>query len=141
MKKEIFIFKLFVNALMKDGKHVRAAETFASALRIIKQKKNKDPYIFTLRAIENVKPMFELKSRKVAAARYKIPYLLKPGRDYIYAARFILKNAKLRPEGTREVRLANELIDAYLCRGKSFRQKKTLYDDVVANRPYLKFMK
>lgn len=140
MKKSDFIFKLFVNALMKDGKHVRADETFATALKIIKRRYKLDPYMVALRAIEFVKPLFELKARKVAAARYRIPYLLKPGRDYIFSARFILKNAQKRSEPTREQRLARELIDAARSKGGAMKQKKNLYDEVVSNRPYVKYM-
>lgn len=141
MIKKIFIFKLFINALMKEGKQCRAEDIFLTALSIIKKKKRINPYFVANRAIENVKPLFELKVTKIAAARYRIPYLLKPGRDYIFSARFILKNAKKRSEKTSALRLANELIDAAKRKGASIKQKRALYKEVVINRAFLRFRK
>lgn len=93
-------------------------------------------------ALENVKPAFELRPKKVAGAKYNLPYLLSEERAESYAIRTLIKNAKQRG-GTESLpeRIAQEVVEAYNFKGNTYKQIVALNEEVSKSRPFLKYLR
>jgi small subunit ribosomal protein S7 len=102
----------FINHLMKDGKKSIAEGSFYGALEIIKKNGSKDALEVFKRAIDNVRPAVEVKSRRVGGATYQIPVEVRPARGLALAMRWIVEYARKRGEKGIMQRLAGEIADA-----------------------------
>lgn len=102
----------FINQLMEDGKKSIAERNLYGALEIIKTRGKVDPVEVFKRAIENVRPAVEVKSRRVGGATYQIPVEVRPSRSLALAMRWIVEFARKRSEKSMILRLAGELMDA-----------------------------
>jgi len=128
----------FINSLMLDGKKNVAARIFYDALELIEKKSEDDVKgidIFN-EAIENVKPVMEVKSRRVGGATYQVPVEVRPVRQQALALRWIVNFTKKRSERTMKERLANELLDAANSRGASYKKKEDTYKMAEANKAF-----
>lgn len=132
------IITKFVNQLMLDGKKSVAEKVVYGALSKIDEKiegdeKNID--IFN-KAIENVKPLLEVKSRRVGGATYQVPVEVRPVRQQSLAIRWLVSMARKRNERTMVDRIANELFDAANERGASFKKKEDIHKMAEANKAF-----
>ncbi len=127
----------FINKLMWDGKKSVAQDIFYSALKLIeeKDKESKGIDVFN-EAIENVKPLLEVKSRRVGGATYQVPVEVRPVRQQSLAIRWIVDAARNRNERTMAERLANELLDAANKRGTAYKKKEDTYKMAEANKAF-----
>lgn len=102
----------FINHLMKDGKKSIAEKSLYGALDIIRQRGNRDPIEVFKKAVENVRPTVEVKSRRVGGATYQIPVEVRPSRSLALAMRWIVEFSRKRSEKGMVQRLAAEIADA-----------------------------
>ncbi len=106
------LFAQFINHLMRDGKKSVAEGAFYGALDIIREKLNTDPMDVFKRAIENIRPAVEVKSRRVGGATYQVPIEVRPQRASTLAMRWLVDFARKRGEKGIRDRLAGEIMDA-----------------------------
>ncbi len=127
----------FINSLMFDGKKSVATEIMYGALNFIDSKggEKKGIEIFN-DAIDNVKPLMEVKSRRVGGATYQVPIEVRPARQQALAIRWIISFARKRSERTMIERLAYELMDAANSKGSSFKKKEDTYKMAEANKAF-----
>ena len=123
----------FINKLMWDGKKSTAEKIMYSALDIIAARGEKTGIEVFNTAIDNIKPVIEVKSRRVGGATYQVPVEVRPVRQLSLAIRWLTDAARKRNERTMAERLANELFDAANDKGSSFKRKEDTYRMAEAN--------
>ena len=101
-----------VNHIMKDGKKGTAQKIIYNAFDIVKEKTGEDPMVVFNKAMDNIKPGLEVKSRRVGGATYQVPVEVKPERAQALAFRWLAQYARLRGGHSMAENLANEIIDA-----------------------------
>ena len=126
----------FVNALMRDGKKGVAEGILYGALDVIEEKTGKPALEVFKRAVNNVKPMLEVKSRRVGGATYQVPVEVRPVRRQALAIRWIIQFARKRSEHTMQEKLARELIDAARKEGSSIKKREDTHKMAEANRAF-----
>ena len=127
----------FINSLMFDGKKSVATEIMYGALNFINNKGGEKKGIEVFNdAIDNVKPLMEVKSRRVGGATYQVPIEVRPARQQALAIRWIISFARKRSERTMIERLAYELMDAANSKGSSFKKKEDTYKMAEANKAF-----
>ena len=126
----------FVNVLMLDGKKSTAQRILYSALDSIRERTSDDPIKVFKRAIENVKPAVEVKSRRVGGSTYQVPVEVRPSRRLALSLRWIIQNAQGRGEKTMRQRLANELMEAAEHRGGAIKKKDDTHRMAEANKAF-----
>jgi len=125
-----------VNKIMVEGKKSVAESIVYGALDIIKNKKNDDPLKILHKAIDNVKPNLEVKSRRVGGATYQVPIEVRPDRKLSLALRWIIENARKKKEKTMMANLASELMDAYEEKGDSIKKRDDTHKMAEANKAF-----
>lgn len=126
----------FINKIMWDGKKSTAEKIMYSALDIIASRGEKTGIEVFDAAIENIKPVIEVKSRRVGGATYQVPVEVRPVRQLSLAIRWLTDAARKRNERTMAERLANELLDAANDKGTSFKKKEDTYRMAEANKAF-----
>jgi len=126
----------FVNVLMKDGKKSTAQRILYAALDTIQERTGDDPMKVFKRAVENVKPAVEVKSRRVGGSTYQVPVEVRPSRRLALSMRWLIQIAKGRGEKTMRQRLANELLDAAENRGGAMKKKDDTHRMAEANKAF-----
>lgn len=126
----------FINSLMYDGKRSVAESTLYKSLDIIEQKLTQEPLNVFRQAINNVKPLLELRPRRVGGTTYQVPLDVRSDRRTALALRWIINNARERGEKSMPERLANELIEASNNEGASIKQKSDMHRMAEANRAF-----
>ena len=126
----------FINCMMRDGKKSVAERIFYQALDIIGQKTGKNPLEVFENAVENVKPVMEVKSRRVGGATYQVPVEVRPERRISLAVKWLIQSARARSEKGMVNKLANELLDAYNNRGGAIKKKEDTHRMAEANRAF-----
>lgn len=127
----------FVNSLMVNGKKSLSQKILYSALENLKSKvANEEPLTVFKKAIENVKPALEVRSRRVGGATYQVPVDVRPSRRSALAMRWIIQYARERNEKNMAQRLSNELIDAFNNRGNSIKKKDDVHRMAEANKAF-----
>ena len=127
----------FINNLMKDGKKNVARKIFYSALERLKEKSGgEDPLKIFEKAIENVKPLLETRTRRVGGANYQVPVEVRPERQVSLAIKWIINAARARHEKTMIERLANELWDAYNEKGAAIKKRDDTHRMAESNRVF-----
>ncbi len=133
----------FINMLMKDGKKSISERIFYNALDIIGKKLRDSDNIGTMevfkKAVENVKPIIEVRSRRIGGATYQVPIEVRPSRRLTLAYRWIIGYARKRAEKTMEERLANELLAAYRKEGSSIKKREDTHRMAKANQAFAHF--
>ena len=126
----------FINAVMLGGKKSTAQKVMYSALERIESKSGEKGIEVFNKAMENVKPVMEVKSRRVGGATYQVPIEVRPVRQQSLGIRWIVDAARKRNERTMMERLSNELMDAATDKGAAFKKKEDTYKMAEANKAF-----
>ena len=129
----------FMNMIMNDGKKSVAERIIYGALECISEKETKDDaksIELLEQALENVKPMVEVKSRRVGGATYQVPVEVRPARRQTLAMRWLIEAARKRTEKSMAFRLANELMEAADNRGTAIKKKEDTHRMAEANKAF-----
>ncbi|MGW0037675.1 30S ribosomal protein S7 [Gordonia sp. NPDC003376] len=125
-----------INKILLDGKKSTAERIVYQALEQAREKTGTDPVVTLKRALDNVKPTLEVKSRRVGGATYQVPVEVKPGRANTLALRWLVTFSRQRREKTMVERLANELLDASNGLGASVKRREDTHKMAEANRAF-----
>ena len=126
----------FVNSLLKKGKKSVAESILYGAFDIIEKKLKEQPVELFEKAVNNVKPVIEVKSRRVGGSTYQVPTEVVPSRRTALAIRWLISNAQERTEKTMREKLAGELIDAANNRGGAIKKKEAVHKMAEANKAF-----
>ena len=129
----------FMNVIMEGGKKEVAERIIDGALEQMEKKVGKDPMELFNAAINNVKPMVEVKSRRVGGANYQVPVEVRPVRRLALSMRWIKEAARKRGEKSMAARLANELLEATEGRGGAMKKRDEVHRMAEANRAFSHF--
>ena len=129
----------FMNVIMEGGKKAVAERIIYGALETMEKKSGKDPLeLFTI-AINNVKPMVEVKSRRVGGANYQVPVEVRPARRAALAMRWLREFARKRSEKSMDQRLAAEMLEAAENRGGAVKKRDEVHRMAEANKAFAHF--
>jgi len=126
----------FVTIIMESGRKSTAENICYGAFDIIKEKTGNDPLKVFKAALENVKPLLEVKPRRVGGATYQVPVEIRPQRRMALAFRWIINYSRGRGEKTMRERLAGELLDAFNNTGSSIKKKEDTHKMADANKAF-----
>lgn len=127
----------FINCLMLDGKKSVAEKIFYTAMDLVSEKiEGVEPLEIFIKAVENVKPSLEVKSRRVGGANYQVPIEVKTERRQALSFRWLINNSRNRNERTMAKRLAGELADAYNNTGGAVKKKEDTHKMAEANKAF-----
>ena len=126
----------FVNKVLRQGKRSLAERVVYDALTLIEERTGAEPIATLKRAIENVKPALEVRSRRVGGATYQVPVEVSPRRSNTLAIRWLVGYARQRRERSMADRLANELLDASNGIGASVKRRDDLHKMAEANKAF-----
>jgi small subunit ribosomal protein S7 len=126
----------FVNSMMWDGKKQVAQGIFYDAMEKVRERSADDPLKVFKKAVENAKPMLEVKTRRVGGANYQVPIEVPQNRRTSLALRWIIGNARTRPEKGMADKLANELNDAANLRGGAIKKRDDVHRMAEANKAF-----
>ena len=127
----------FINSLMRDGKKSIARSILYKAMARIEEKEGEFPPLEVVKAaVEKIKPVVEVKSRRVGGSTYQVPVEVKPERRQALGVRWIIQSAASRGGRSMEERLTNELLDAFQGRGGAFRKREEVQRMAEANRAF-----
>jgi small subunit ribosomal protein S7 len=126
----------FINSMMERGKKSTAEHILYGALDIVGARAKEDPLGIFKRALENVKPVVEVRSRRVGGATYQVPSEVRPNRRVSLGMRWIVQNARARGEKSMAERLAAELLDAANGRGGAIKKKEDTHRMAEANKAF-----
>jgi small subunit ribosomal protein S7 len=125
-----------VNKILQSGKRSTAEKIVYDALAVVEQKTGAEPTATLKRAIENVRPQLEVKSRRVGGATYQVPVEVKPRRANTLAIRWLVSFSRQRREKTMAERLANELLDAGNGIGASVKRREDVHKMAESNKAF-----
>ena len=126
----------FMNVIMESGKKAVAERIIYGALDQVEKKAQRDPLEVFLTALNNVKPMVEVKSRRVGGANYQVPVEVRPVRRMALAMRWLKESARKRSEKSMAQRLANELLEASEGRGGAMKKREEVHRMAEANKAF-----
>ena len=126
----------FMNNVMRRGKKSLAEQVFYGALDLIEQRSKQDPLEVFHKALDNVRPIIEVKSRRVGGATYQVPVEVRNERRDALAMRWIINYSKQRSEKTMIQKLAGELLDASQGRGGSVKKREDTHRMAEANKAF-----
>jgi small subunit ribosomal protein S7 len=126
----------FINSMMYGGKRAISQQIFYEAFNQVQAKTQEDPLKVFKRAVDNVKPSLEVKSRRVGGSNYQVPIEVNPARRTSLALRWIIGYARKRPERSMVSKLANELMDAANMRGGAVKKKEDVHKMAEANKAF-----
>ena len=129
----------FINIIMKHGKKSVAEKIVYGALDIITEKTKTEPMEGFNKALDNIKPAVEVKSRRVGGATYQVPVEIRPARRQALAMRWIVDAARKRNEKSMHLRLAGELRDASQKKGNAVRKKEEVHKMAESNKAFSHF--
>lgn len=128
-----------INTIMLDGKKSTAESILYSAFEIIKQKTNEEPIEIFKKAVENITPQLEVKTRRIGGTNYQVPSEVSSRRKQTLTLRWLINYSRLRSEKTMDLRLANEIIDASKGTGGSVKKKEDTHKMAEANKAFAHF--
>lgn len=128
-----------INTIMLHGKKSVAERILYSAFELVKEKTNENPLVIFQKAVDNVTPLLEVRTRRVGGTNYQVPSEVSARRKQTLALRWIINYARLRNEKTIDVKLANELIDASKGIGGSVKKKEDTHKMAEANKAFAHF--
>ena len=126
----------FMNHAMVDGKKSLAEHIVYGALDKVSEKTGKDPMEVFEKAIEDLKPMVEVKSRRVGGATYQVPVEVRPNRRTALSMRWIVEAARKRGEKSMHLRLAGEILDAVEGKGSAMKKREDVHRMADANKAF-----
>jgi small subunit ribosomal protein S7 len=125
-----------INKVLLHGKKTVAERTVYKALEVISERTANDPVITLKKAVENVRPMLEVKSRRVGGASYQVPIEVKPQRGTTLALRWLVNYSRARREPSMAERLVAEIMDAANGTGTSVKRREDMHKMAEANRAF-----
>ena len=125
-----------INKVLLNGKRSTAERIVYGAMEGLREKSGNDPVITLKRALDNIKPTLEVKSRRVGGATYQVPVEVKPGRSTTLALRWLVGYAKDRREKTMAERLLNELLDASNGLGAAVKKREDTHKMAESNKAF-----
>lgn len=128
-----------INTIMLDGKKSTAEKILYSAFELVKQKTNEDPLVVFQKAVENVTPLLEVRTRRIGGTNYQVPSEVSARRKQTLALRWLINYARIRTEKTMDVKLANEIIDASKGTGGAVKKKEDTHKMAEANKAFAHF--
>jgi len=126
----------FINGLLRQGKKSTASKIFYQTLQLLGKRTNDDPLKIFKQAVENAKPVLEVRSKRVGGANYQIPIEVPSNRRIALSIRWIVTAARGRGEKSMEERLAAELLDAANNRGTTIKKKEDTHRMADANKAF-----
>ncbi len=129
----------FMNHIMKDGKKSVAEKIVYGAFNIVDKDKKSDPVEVFKKALDEVGPVVEVKSRRVGGATYQVPVEVRPSRRQALAMRWLVDAARKRNEKSMDQRLAGELSDAAVGKGAAVKKKEDVHKMAEANKAFSHF--
>jgi len=126
----------FINSLMSQGRKSVAERVFYSALKKVEGRAKDDPIKLFKKAVDNVKPALEVKSRRVGGSNYQVPVEVRPARRTALAIRWLISYATARGEKTMQDKLAGEIMDASNNRGNAIKKKEDTHKMAEANKAF-----
>lgn len=126
----------FIASIMRDGKKSVAESLLYGAFDIISEKTKEEPLKVFEKALENVKPMIEVKSRRVGGSTYQVPTEIRPSRRTALGIRWVITYARARSEKGFDSKLAGELMDAANGRGASVKKREDTHKMAEANKAF-----
>ena len=128
-----------INQVMLDGKRSIAQKVVYAAMETAGKKLNAEPLDVFNKALENIKPVLEVKARRVGGSTYQVPMEIRPERRQTLAIRWLVLYAKQRSERTMAAKLAGELVDAYNNAGGAFKKKEDVHRMAEANKAFASY--
>jgi small subunit ribosomal protein S7 len=126
----------FINSMMHDGKKSVAEGILYDALALVAERSKEDAVGMFRRALDQVKPLVEVRSRRVGGATYQVPVEVRPQRRMSLAMRWLVQHARARPEKSMVERLAGEVLDAANGRGGAIKKKEDTHRMAEANKAF-----
>lgn len=126
----------FVNRMMVQGKKSLSYRVIYGAMDVIKEKSGKDPVEVFTKALENVKPAVEVKSRRVGGSTYQVPVEIRDSRREALSMRWIIMFARKRKGRSMSQKLSDELLDAFNLTGSAFKKKEDTHRMAEANKAF-----
>lgn len=133
--KDVLVAK-FINVIMRKGKKSVAESIMYGSFDLIRKRTKSDPIKVFRKALENVRPVVEVKSRRVGGSTYQVPVEVRPERKMALAIRWLISFARKRQEKTMLERLAAELMDAANNRGSAVKKKEDVHKMAEANKAF-----
>jgi small subunit ribosomal protein S7 len=130
------VLSKFIARMMEQGKKSTSTRIMYDAMDVIKQKTEKEPLEVFVKALDNVKPVFEVKSRRVGGATYQVPVEIREARREALAMRWLIQAARSRAGKAMADKLSSELIDAFNNTGTAFKKKEDTHKMAEANRAF-----
>jgi small subunit ribosomal protein S7 len=130
------LISIFVNNILKKGKKNTAQKIVYTAMERVKQKAKEDPLKMFEKAVENVRPVLETKSRRVGGATYQVPIEVALNRSTSLAVRWLIRYARDRAGKSMEEKLSAEIIDAVNNRGGAVKKKEDIHKMAESNRAF-----
>jgi small subunit ribosomal protein S7 len=126
----------FVNCMMADGKKSVAERVFYGAMQLVEKRANEEGLKVFKRALDNIKPVLEVKARRVGGATYQVPVEIRPNRRTALGMRWLISFARARGEKTMTEKLAAEVVDAASNRGNSIKKREDTHKMAEANKAF-----
>jgi small subunit ribosomal protein S7 len=126
----------FINSMMYDGKKSLNERTLYDALALVGERAGEDALAVFKRAIDQVKPAVEVRSRRVGGANYQVPVEVRPQRRVSLAMRWLVEHARERPDKSMVAKLAGEILDAASGRGGAMKKKDDVHRMAEANKAF-----
>ena len=133
--KDILVAR-FINGLMRQGKKSLAESILYNSLDIIGRRSKEEPLKLFHKAVDNVRPLIQVKSRRVGGATYQVPVEVRAERRTSLAIRWLIQYAKARSEKSMEAKLAGELLDAFNNRGAAVKKREDTHRMAEANKAF-----
>lgn len=128
-----------INQIMHDGKRETAQRIVYGAFDTIKEKMNQDPMEVFTQALENIKPVLEVKARRVGGGTYQVPIEVRPSRRQTLGLRWLVNATRARNEKGTDAKLAAEIMDAYNQSGGAFKKKEEVHRMAEANKAFASY--
>jgi small subunit ribosomal protein S7 len=125
-----------INILMLDGKKSTAERALYGALELVAKRTSEDPIKVFKKSLDNIRPVLEVKSRRVGGSTYQVPVEIRPERRTSLAMRWLVKYADARAKKTLTDKLAGEIVDAYNNRGSAVKKREDTHKMADANRAF-----
>ena len=129
----------FINHVMESGKKAVAERIVYGALDIVAEKSKEEPVEMFEKALENIQPMVEVKSRRVGGATYQVPVEVRPSRQHALAMRWLVEFSRKRGEKSMAQRLAGEILDAADSKGSAVKKREDVHRMAEANKAFSHF--
>jgi len=130
------VLEKFIKRMMLDGKRSTSTKVVYGAMETVKEKTGEEELTVFLKALENVKPSFEVKSRRVGGSTYQVPVEIRDSRREALAMRWIIAAARSRSGRSMSEKLSAELVDAFNSTGSAFKKKEDTHRMAEANKAF-----